>query len=155
MISLTGVPATGKSTVSAILAGEGYRVCRAVDIAREAGCISGEDVDIECLREKGKFRDCDIVEGHYSHLLPCEAVIILQADTEILRKRMEERGYSSAKISGNIDAQLAGTIYFDALDRMPSSRIFIIDTTSMEPGEVAGEIRRIFSGRILDRIRKE
>lgn len=148
MICITGVPGTGKTTISRILNDMGYRICDAAGIAGNSDCISGTDVDLDCLMERGDFSDCDGVQSHFSHLLQCSVVFILEADEEELGQRMRDRGYTEEKISENIDAQRSDTIYYEALDRVPSNRIFRLKTTGTTPESVADNITQLLQ---LDR----
>ncbi len=140
MICITGVPGTGKSTISAELAGMGFEVCDAAAVAEKAGCISDREVDIKCLLQNGDFSRCDVVQSHFSHHLQCAQVVILETDPETLEKRLKDRGYSELKVRENIDAQLSGTIYYESLERLPAGRIRIMDTSSGQPASIAEEI---------------
>lgn len=137
MICITGVPATGKTTISGILSKKGLVVCDANEKAINCGCLEDGEVDIDCLERNADFSGCDAIGSHYSHLLRCDQVFILQCDEHMLRERMRKRGYAEQKITENIDAQISGVLYFEALQRIPSTRIFKIDTTEMDPDSAA------------------
>lgn len=144
MICITGVPGTGKSTVSDILRNRGYSVADGNRISEDAGCTEDGVVDIDCLIQRASFDSLDAVESHFSHLLNCRSVVILEAGEDILRQRLGERGYEQEKILENVEAGLSGMIYSEALDRTPASRIFRIDTTITDPEEVADFISKLF-----------
>lgn len=145
MICITGVPGSGKTTLSEALSKKGVTICNTDEIAAKLGCLSEGEVDVDCLEKNADFSGYDFVESHYSHLLNCEHVIILECDEQLLRKRMERRGYSEHKILENIDAQFSGTIYYEALQRLPSNRIYTINTTDMEPGAVVESVMAALS----------
>ncbi len=127
MICITGIPATGKTTVCDFLRKRGIECVEANALAEISGCLNDGEVDIECLRNYLKSTGFDgIISSHYSHLLGCERVIILYADEKNLRERMERRGYPVEKIDENIDAQDSDVIYYEALDLMPENRIIRI-----------------------------
>ncbi|EQD79421.1 nucleotide kinase, partial [mine drainage metagenome] len=107
----------------------GYIVGDLNTIASEAGCMIGEEVDIECLAAALEDSKVDIVEGHYSHLLPCRAIIITEATEECIERRLKLREYYKKKIEENLDALRSDSIFSEALDRIPSTRIMRIDTT--------------------------
>lgn len=146
MICISGIPGSGKSTVSEILSARGFRICDAAVIAENTGCRDGDEVDIDCLRERGDFRNCDAVQGHYSHLLSCDSVFILTADEETLRSRLKKRGYAESKIEENLDAQMAGITYYESLERLPATRIHFIDTSGSRPEETARTIEDALTG---------
>ena len=51
-----------------------------------------------------------IIDGHLSHFLDVDAIIVLRCDPVKLRARLESRGYSEAKINANVEWELiAGT----------------------------------------------
>lgn len=143
MICITGVPGTGKSSTGIKLRGMGYRICDGNDEASKLGCSSGGEVDIDCLATKMETKECDAIESHYAHLLRCSQIVILEASEDILRQRLNSRGYTKEKIQDNVEAQLSGQIYFEALDRLPSGRIITLSTSLMSPEKTAEEISRI------------
>ncbi len=106
------------------------------------GCISGEEADIDCLRERVDPARYRIIEGHYAHLMKCTHVIILERSTDELRKVYESRGYSLEKANENIDAQDSGTIYPEALDLIPSTRIFTVRNNGVEE-QLISDVRKI------------
>ena len=143
MICITGIPGAGKSTLCRNLSEYGIKCTAANDEAELLGCISGEDVDVDLLR--GRLNGIDIVEGHYSQLLDCEAVIIMKASENTIRRRLTEKGYSREKIDENIDSMFSGTIYYEALDRLPANRIFTLDSDTGDEKSVLEEAVKIIS----------
>ncbi len=49
-----------------------------------------------------------VIEGHLSYLAPSDLMIIIRLDPSILRKRLNERGYSDEKVKENIEAEALG-----------------------------------------------
>ncbi len=81
------------------------------EVLKNTGIISDGIVDIDQLRRlELKY---DVVESHYSHMIHCKYVIIIKDDENILRKRMEQRGYGNEKINENIEAQRSDIIYYE------------------------------------------
>jgi adenylate kinase len=116
--------------------------CRSANrIAEDLDCESNGEVDIDSMA--AKMPQVDVVEGHYSHLLGCEAVVILTAREETIRERLSGRRYDREKIEANIDSLLSDTIYYEALDLIPSGRIFRIDTSDISPEDVAERVAKI------------
>ena len=130
MISITGVPGSGKTYLSSILREKGFHVAELNEIAKDHGCLVQDIVVIECLKSVISSMKPEIAEAHYSHLLPCNAIIILVASEDVLRERLEKRGYSGLKIEENIDAILSDSIFYESLDRLPRNRIMIVNTTN-------------------------
>ncbi len=128
MICITGIPATGKTTVCNYLKSMGIQCSSLNDVAEERQLIQNGCVDIDSLKEIKM--DCTVVEAHYSHLLKCDYVIILKDDEDAILGRMNERKYSKEKISENLDVQRSDTIYYEALDHLPGNRIFTVNVQS-------------------------
>jgi adenylate kinase len=144
MICITGIPGTGKTTICKMLNDYGIECLSLNKIALDYGAIKGDAVDVDMLAEKSI--KADVVESHYSHLLACRYVIILEDSEEKLRERMIRRGYPEAKIDENLDAQRCGVIYYEAADRLPVNRIFVVRENSRSIDEVFNEVLNIISG---------
>ena len=120
-IALTGTPGTGKSTVARLLSASRYDVISIEELAAEAGALDEIDktdnarpVDIELLLKyleeswKSPPEEPVIIDGHLSHYLPTDAVVVLRCEPEILRTRLEQRNYSETKIIGNVEWEILG-----------------------------------------------
>ncbi len=141
MICITGIPGTGKTTICKMLNDYGIKCTGLNKIAGEYGAIKGDTVDVDILISQQI--NCDVVESHYSHLLDCQYVIILEDDENRLRERMASRGYIQSKIDENIDAQRSGIVYYEAVDRLPRNHIFIIKEDSRSIDEVFKDVLNI------------
>ena len=130
MICISGVPGSGKTFLSGKLSEMGFHVEDLNKLALENGCMEGDVVDVDRLSGVISAMHPDIVEAHYSHLLPCTAAIITEASFDILHQRLRERGYPGSKIEQNLDAAMSNTIFYEALDRLPLTRIMRVNTTN-------------------------
>ncbi len=143
LICITGIPGTGKTSLCRMLNLNGIKCTGLNRIAERSGLIFNGVVDVDRLATV--HIESDIVESHYSHFMNCSHVIILVEDEDVLRRRMELRGYSKEKIDENLDAQRAHTIYYEALDRLPAGHIFIIEEKSRDLESVFCDITSILS----------
>ena len=120
-VAISGTPGTGKTTISTILKDEGFNVLALEKIAEKYDCLGKLDtsdnskpIDIGLLISKLKDdwsimpKNITIIDGHLSHLLPCDQTIILRCKPDILETRLERRGYSKEKIQGNVEWELIG-----------------------------------------------
>jgi len=148
LIAITGTPGTGKSTVAEVLRKRGYVVLSVNEIAEEFGCVEEEEdgvkiIDLGCL---GKIEvDADFVEGHLSHHLNAQAVIVLRCRPDVLYKRLVEKGWGEEKIRENVEAELIDYILVEALEK--HENVHEIDTTNLTPEEVADKIEEILKGK--------
>ncbi|MDG6251658.1 AAA family ATPase, partial [Methanocalculus sp.] len=105
MIGLTGVPGTGKTTVADILEERGVYVVRINDTITPYILGRDPDRDTIIIDEElwaAEFQPVDgVVEGHLAHLLPCDRVVILRCDPDVLVDRLIGRGYSPEKAEEN------------------------------------------------------
>ncbi|MEW5761174.1 MAG: AAA family ATPase [Candidatus Thermoplasmatota archaeon] len=147
LISITGTPGTGKTTVSKILKKDGYNVIDLNSISKEF--IIGYDkkrktsiVDIKKLDRKirnYKKNNKKFLIGHLSHLLSVDYVFILRCNPLVLKLRLKKKKYNNQKIKENICAEAIDYILLEAY-RKHRNRIWEIDTTNKKPKDVAREI---------------
>jgi adenylate kinase len=151
IVALTGTPGTGKSEVAEILK-KRYRVESVSELAKKFDCILGEEegskiVDIEKLAEKIDFGDeLVILEGHLSHYLNPDIVIVLRCNPLMLKKRLEERGWSKEKALENVEAEIVDAILVEALG-CKVCKVYEVDTTSMKSEEVANAVEQVLKGK--------
>ncbi len=155
IIALTGTPGTGKTTVCSIIRGRSQygRQYSIIDLNRliiNEKLYTGKDgdsytADLEKLKERVKqiisqSQDRDIImEGHLSHFLPADAIIVLRVRPVALRKRLGKRkSYSFEKVMENADAEALDVILVESAER--SDNVFEIDTTDAAPLAVVKSI---------------
>ena len=155
-VVIGGTPGTGKTKIAKIL---GSRLtCEVVslgELAEQNGCITAQDkardtgiINEDCLVEAILNVVDDrskriIIEGHYVDLVPYDSVeiaVVLRTHPQTLRERLLERGYSKAKVDENVEAEVLGVCQLDALDAFGEEKVFEIDTTNLNPPEVASRI---------------
>ncbi len=147
IIALTGTPGTGKTTVCGIINEHSqyrkhYSIIDINKLILDEGLHSDKDeesgsyiADFEKLEKRVKElisgspeRDI-IMEGHLSHFLPSDAIIVLRAHPVALRKRLGKRKeYSFKKVKENADAEALDVILVESSER--SDKVFEIDTTN-------------------------
>ncbi len=152
-IALTGTPGTGKTTIAKILE-DRYRVIYlknfedvkiAYDKSRDSYIVDIEKLKRKIKKLKGEERI--IIEGHYSHDMPVDMVIVLRCHPDELRKRLEKRGYKDKKIRENIEAEAMNLITSEAIMKYGKDKVFEIDTTGKSEKECAEEVIDIIEKR--------
>ena len=163
LILVTGVPGTGKTTVSTMLAKE---LCAEhIELTRlvhEGGLSQGWDearntfiADIKGLRHAISnilmSTSCSLViDGHYSpDVAPRQdttLVVVLRRAPWVLKGELRIRGYSARKLGENIEAELLGTCLSDALCAQDREKVCEIDTTDLNPEETVKLVLAIMDG---------
>lgn len=133
MYGISGTPGTGKSAIAEELEKRGYRVVHATESSREFIIEADNQRDTVIIDEEAwiaSFTPVEgFVEGHLAHLLPCDLVIILRCRPDILKSRLEKRGYPWEKIRENVEAEALDVILVEALEIHPPGHILEIETT--------------------------
>ena len=150
IISISGTPKTGKTSVAEALARRlGWDLVRLNSLASEKKLYLGYDsarksriVDIKRLKAEvrriSRSRKNLILESHYSHDMPCDIAVILRTNPRELRMRMSRAGWTKAKTEENVEAEIMEVVKGEALES--AKRILEIDTTGREPEWVAEQI---------------
>jgi adenylate kinase len=149
-IALTGTPGTGKSTVAEMVSA-GFSVVHVNDLIKEKYNIGLDQernswiADIPGLSRYVKKLEGDIIlEGHVSHLLPVDIIIVLRASPKTLRERLSARGWNDKKIKENVEAEALDVILCEAVDT--NKKVYEIDTTNMTPMQVKEAVLEIIKG---------
>jgi adenylate kinase len=121
VILITGVPGTGKGTISSELAKEGFSVIAVNSLVTQLHLWTKKEkgskvVDLKALRIEllriialaRKFNTDTVIEGHLlcEFALPADACVVLRTDPDVLKKRLQMRRYPAAKLEENIEAEL-------------------------------------------------
>jgi len=154
--ALTGTPGTGKTTISKMLRDSyGLEVIDLNEVIRAHGYHIGWDenrhclvVDIEALRAH-PFSDGLVLEGHLSHHLPVDRVIVLRTNPDVLRARLQKKGFSDNKIRENLEAEILDVILIEALG-VHGNNVYEVDSTGT-PSIAAQLVWEITQGRCLER----
>lgn len=149
IIALTGTPGTGKTTVCEFIKEhskyrEKYRIIDLHNLILDEKIYTGRDeirdtyiADMERLKTRvdeviGQTPEGidTILEGHISHYLPSDVIIVLRVSPVALRKRLgKRREYSYAKVKENSDAEALDVILVESVET--GKRVFEINTTDM------------------------
>jgi len=158
IIAVTGTPGVGKTTVSKLLAEKlGYEHVNLRDYAleKDIGEMKGEELEVEVdelvYNFERDFKGKDIVvDGHLSHFLPADLVVVLRAHPRLIGERLKERGYSREKVGENVEAELVDVILVEALEE--NENVIEVDTTGKTPEEVVDEILELIEKGVKKRV---
>lgn len=151
IITITGTPGTGKTTIAKQLASflrkrkikykilnlnafikkrkiydyyDQKRHCYVVDETKLRKAI------LPLLKEAKKKKQCLIIHSHLSHLLHkryIDLCIVTKCDLKTLLKRLKKRRYSAEKIRENLDAEIFDICRIEAEER--GLKIYTVNTS--------------------------
>lgn len=152
MYALSGTPGTGKSTLADALMKMGFPVCKLADTCSEFAVRKDRARQTTVIDEDAWAASFPVfegvVEGHLAHLLTCDRLVILRCHPDLLRKRLEDRGYPPAKVAENVEAEALDVILIEAVELQLPSKIMEIDTSREGVCECAKIAAAFFRGEI-------
>ncbi len=153
LIAITGTPGVGKSTVSKILRKD-HQVIDIHSYAEEHGLFEGfdeeagsYDVDVERLNDSIMSEDLQgtvFLDGHLSHFVDCDVIIVLRCEPHVIYDRLKARGYDERKIRENVQTEVLDVILSESVES--GIRTYEIDCTELTPEDVVSKIALIISG---------
>lgn len=158
IIIVTGVPGTGKSTLAKKLSLYlGYanfsvvkylknpknraKVRAGYDRKRKSLIIDPEKLTSAML---GELKGNTILDSHLSQVLPKGKVrlcIVTHTKLAPLKRRLEKRGYSKAKVRENLDAEIFDVCGDEA--REAGHKVIEFDTTGATKSDYEGILKRV------------
>ncbi len=137
-IILTGVPGTGKSSISRGLA----RLLRVplIDInavAKTIGKKRGKEVEVNLKKLQGKLSaklrklKSFVAEGHLASdvKLPADLVVVLRCNPLVLSKRLRLRGYGNKKVADNVMCEALDYCLVNAEKNYGRKKVIQVDAT--------------------------
>lgn len=151
LIALTGTPGVGKSTVSKIIA-ERYTVIDIHSYAEKNGLFEeydeeagSYDVDVDRLSDSLQSQsgkdEYIFMDGHLSHFVDCDAIVVMRCAPKKIYERLKLRGYSEEKILENVQAEVLDVILSEAMES-GIGNVCEIDCTELTPQQVFEKIER-------------
>ena len=155
IISLTGTPGSGKTAISSYLREKGETVIDLNQYIEEKGLKERFDrkrdtynVDVNRLNASLKTsvpREGNVfLDGHLSHFLDCDVIIVIRCNPSILYERLKKRNYPEQKMKENVQAEALDVILCESSDS--DAHVFEIDNTSCTLEHAASMVRDIVSG---------
>ncbi|EHP88575.1 Adenylate kinase [Methanotorris formicicus Mc-S-70] len=142
-IAITGTPGVGKTTISKKLAEKlGFRHIDITEVVKEYKLYSEKDeemdsyvIDFDKLREFLYGLDNVILDGHVSHLLDVDYIVVLRCNPEVIKKRLEERRYKQKKVMENVEAEILDVCLAES-----EGIVYEIDATGRDVDDIVDEI---------------
>lgn len=160
IVSLSGTPGTGKTSTAEQLDPQHFEILSMNELTEKYKSGVDErrgsaEVDIDRLVndiQEGSVRlpageeKHIVIEGHLSHYLPVDIIIVLRTSTKELEVRLQERSYSAEKIRENMEAEAMGVISLEALDS--PFPVYEVDTTDLSPKKAAERCEILIQNRL-------
>lgn len=153
IVSITGTPGTGKTTLAERLRELGYRVLSLDDVLEAHGMKESFDeasgsfiIDVDRLQEIRPEGEVVIVEGHLSHLIDCDLIIVLRCHPDIISKRLIGRGYFKEKVEENVRAEALDIILVESVMTGKDTRE--LDMTLLDIEDAVKSVIGIINGEV-------
>tara|TARA_B110001452_G_C15121694_1_gene390947 strand:+ start:371 stop:904 length:534 start_codon:yes stop_codon:yes gene_type:complete len=147
-VAITGTPGTGKTTLCEALE-KSFSVLSLQELAEQYGCLDTVDavddsapLDIHLLAEKwhNDGEGITFIDGHLSHLLEVDAIVILRCNPIQLKQRLESRAYSQPKTAANVEWEMLSGTWSELLEFEIEAPILELDSTSLTIEEMKSQI---------------
>ena len=149
LIAISGTPGCGKTTLCDLLEKEGFAVESVADLAKRFDCLGVEDpedgaapVDVHKLADlwHDDSEGVVFVDGHLSHLLEVEAIVVLRCQPDALQARLEQRGYNETKVRANVEWEMIAGTWSELLEFELELPVLEVDATETAASTLSAEI---------------
>jgi len=157
-IAITGSPGVGKTTLAHLLSlALDVEVKSVESIAAQSNCLEGKDevdntmlIDTDCLQRQSNFlgKEC-IIEGHLSHFIPSDIVLVLRCHPMVLKHRLEKRAYSERKIIENVEWEFLGGARTEISQLERQTLVLEFDTTNDDAETICQQVMQKLSDTTL------
>ena len=124
-IAISGTPGCGKTSLSELFASNGAKVVSVKELAQLHDCLGelnledgATEIDIHKLVELWENGDDGlvVVDGHLSHFLDVDAIVLLRCNPSELESRLSKRGYAENKVKANMEWELISGTWSELLE---------------------------------------
>ena len=149
-IAVSGTPGVGKTDLCAALAVSGFTVLCLRGLAESLDCLGPEDpddgaspIDIHALADAWEFNgdEATAIDGHLSHLMDVDGIVLLRCAPTTLEERLSKRGYNEAKIRANVEWEMTSGHWSELMEFEVETPILEVDTTSQSAEQVAAVVK--------------
>jgi len=156
IVSITGTPGTGKTAIASLMRDNGENVIDLSEFIEKKGLKERFDkkrdtYNVDVNRLNASLKDAVrgsgnvFLEGHLSHFLDCDMIIVIRCNPTVLHERLRKRNYAPQKIIENVQAEALDVILCESMDS--GAQVFEIDNTSCTLEQAVSTVKDIVSGR--------
>ena len=148
-IAITGTPGTGKTSICELLEKNGFTIYSVEQLAKQHECLGEIDsddnsapVDVHKLADEWQCEDAGIVfvDGHLSHLLEVEAIVVLRCDPKSIETRLSQREYGDEKVAANVEWEMISGVWSELLEFEIEIPCLELDSSKKSPEQLVEEI---------------
>ena len=163
MITITGTPGTGKTTVSQLLHErldsklisinmllDDYDLNLGTDEIRGYRIVDTEAM-IPIINDfKNKYDDTLLIfEGHLAQDYPySDIIVVLRCDPLVLKERLSYRNWKDKKVDENVSAEILGVCTSESYETY-GDIVQEVDTTDKSPEEIVDVLVKIIEGDVV------
>jgi len=149
VLAVSGTPGAGKTRLCAEMALNGWKVLSLADLAREHGCLGSVDdedgaapIDVHQLADawippsEGRW----LVDGHLSHLLDLDGIVLLRCSPAVLEQRLFERGYSADKVRSNVEWEMVAGHWSELMEFEIEYPLLELDAGAVSTSELVKRV---------------
>ncbi len=140
IIAISGVPGTGKTKAAELLSKHlKYKLISIKSLLKKVKTKKDKKRNVRIIDPKDlkKFipKGNIIIEGHLSHFLKSDLLVILRTRPDVLERRLKKRKWPKNKIVENVEAEILDEITINAVDK--NKNIMELDTSKLNAEKTA------------------
>ena len=106
--------------------------------------MDSQEIDIHRLSEMFEHEPNKqvIIDGHLSHFLTVDGIVMLRCQPDILRQRLTIRDYSAAKINSNVEWEFIAGTWAEIIEFEIDAPVLELDGGELDSEQIAEAITR-------------
>jgi adenylate kinase len=149
ILAISGTPGVGKTKLCSFLNLSGFTVVDLKELAQTHGCLGEEDpkdgaapIDIHALADAWNPAENEkiAIDGHLSHLLHVDGIVLLRCEPSILEQRLSSRGYDEHKVRSNVEWEMTAGHWSELIEFEVELPVLEMDTTSHSAEELSATV---------------
>ncbi len=106
------------------------------------------EVDVDEMGDWAAGLGDVVFDGHVSHHLDVDHVVVLRCHPDTLMERLRDRGYGESKVQENASSEALDLVVAEAIHR--HEEVYEVDTTDRSPEDVAEDVVEAVRGGLVN-----